>query len=396
MSSINNNPGAMIALDALKATNRNLSQVQSEISTGKTINSAKDNAAIWSIATVMETDVASFEQISNSLNLGSATVGVARSATEDIVGYIQEAKNLIISAQEENVDRAKIQTDIDALAEQVQSTVGAAQFNGQNLLSSDGNVTILSSLDRAADGTVTAGQISVERQNLTNDVGVTTTITATGAGSGAATVLNGGAVGANATVDIFQFETGVQPGNSYALDVAGTTVTVTAAYGDSPEDMANKLVEAINTAGITNITAAVDGTNGNTVELINAAGSAATNSTAGTQTFQDGRGTLAGFDSIDVTTTNGATEALSVIEGFLTAAIDAAAEFGSKQKRIDNQADFVSGLADSLKTGVSTLTDADLEETSARLQALQVQQQLGVQALSIANQAPQSLLSLFQ
>jgi flagellin len=66
------------------------------------------------------------------------------------------------------------------------------------------------------------------------------------------------------------------------------------------------------------------------------------------------------------------------------------------QKRVEIQADFVSKLSDSMKAGIGTLVDADMEEASARLQALQVQQQLGVQALSIANQQPQNLLSLFR
>ena len=78
MSSILNNPGAMVALDTLKSINSNLGQVQSEISTGKKISSSTDNAAIWSIATVMQSDVDSFSQVSDSLNLGSATVGVVK------------------------------------------------------------------------------------------------------------------------------------------------------------------------------------------------------------------------------------------------------------------------------------------------------------------------------
>ena len=64
--------------------------------------------------------------------------------------------------------------------------------------------------------------------------------------------------------------------------------------------------------------------------------------------------------------------------------------------RLDTQKDFVSGLTDALKSGIGTLVDADLEEVSAKLQAQQVQQQLAMQALSIANRAPQSLLSLFR
>ena len=92
----------------------------------------------------------------------------------------------------------------------------------------------------------------------------------------------------------------------------------------------------------------------------------------------------------------GADDALDKIEGLIQTSIDAAASFGSAQGRLETQADFISGLSDSLKSGIGALVDADMEEASARLQALQVQQQLGVQALSIANQAPQSILSLFR
>ena len=76
--------------------------------------------------------------------------------------------------------------------------------------------------------------------------------------------------------------------------------------------------------------------------------------------------------------------------------IDAASTFGSVQTRVDIQKDFVSKLTDSMKAGIGSMIDADMEEASARLQALQVQQQLSTQALSIANQQPQSLLSLFR
>ena len=84
------------------------------------------------------------------------------------------------------------------------------------------------------------------------------------------------------------------------------------------------------------------------------------------------------------------------IEGLIQEAVDASAEFGSAQKRMEIQNDFVSKLTDSLKTGIGALTDADLEAASARLQSLQVQQQLGIQALSIANAAPNSILGLFR
>ena len=109
-----------------------------------------------------------------------------------------------------------------------------------------------------------------------------------------------------------------------------------------------------------------------------------------------GAGGLGALSAIDVSTGAGATAALGNIEALINSSIDAAASFGSVQSRIETQADFISQLSDSLKSGIGSLVDANMEEASARLQALQVQQQLGVQSLSIANQAPQSILSLFR
>ncbi|MEM7320964.1 MAG: flagellin, partial [Pseudomonadota bacterium] len=74
----------------------------------------------------------------------------------------------------------------------------------------------------------------------------------------------------------------------------------------------------------------------------------------------------------------------------------ASASFGSVEGRISIQKDFISNLSDSLKSGIGAMVDADMEAVSARLQALQTQQQLAVQSLSIANQAPQTILSLFR
>ncbi len=88
--------------------------------------------------------------------------------------------------------------------------------------------------------------------------------------------------------------------------------------------------------------------------------------------------------------------ALGEIEAFLVFAIDGAASLGADAARIQDQGSFISKLSDAMKSGIGSLVDADMEAASARLQALQVQQQLAVQSLSIANQAPQTLLSLFR
>jgi flagellin len=267
----------MVALETLRNVNRNLEGVQSEIATGKKVATAKDNAGIWAVATVMSSDVESFKQISDSLNLGAATVGVARSASEQIVKTLQEIKTLVVTAQGENVDREKIGADITAKTDLITGFIAAAQFNGLNLIdgTSTDDVNVLSSLNRAADGTVTAANIVVTRQDLDTDI---------------------------------------------LTDLA----------------------------------------------------------------------TLSVADTADAET------AMGTIEDLLQVAIDAAAAFGSSQASIKSQADFVNTLTDSLKAGVGSLTDSDIEAASAKLQALQVQQQLGVQALSIANQQPQALLSLFR
>jgi flagellin len=277
MSSILTNNSAMVALETLRNVNRNLEGVQSEIATGKKVATAKDNAGIWAVATVMSSDVESFKQISDSLNLGAATVGVARSASEQIVKTLQEIKTLVVTAQGENVDREKIGADITAKTDLITGFIAAAQFNGLNLIdgTSTDDVNVLSSLNRAADGTVTAANIVVTRQDLDTDI---------------------------------------------LTDLA----------------------------------------------------------------------TLSVADTADAET------AMETIEDLLQVAIDAAAAFGSSQASIKSQADFVNTLTDSLKAGVGSLTDSDIEAASAKLQALQVQQQLGVQALSIANQQPQALMSLFR
>jgi len=394
MSSILTNNSAMVALDTLRGINKNLGTVQSEISTGKKVATAKDNAAIWAISTVMSTDVESFSQISDSLNLGSATVGVARSASEQVTNLLQDAKGLIVSAQEENVDRTKIQTDIDELVKQIGSVVGAAQFNGQNLLNDGGSINVLSSLDRASDGTVTASQINVGRENLTTNAAIAGTDALT-AGNGGTATFGGDFTDTNTGTVTIAAGAAITEGTTTSIDIDGASFSYVSSAGDTENEIAAGLAAAYSESladgsGVT-VTVA-----DNVISVANASGAdiVADNATV----FEGGTaaGGLAGLEVLDVTSNENAAEALTNIEGFLQSAIDAAANFGSKQKRIDNQVEFVSTLSDSLKSGIGALTDSNLEEASARLQSLQVQQQLGVQALSIANQGPQQLLSLFR
>lgn len=438
MSSILTNTSAMVALQTLKGINSNLAKTQSDISTGKSIGSAKDNAAIWSISKVMESDVKGFSGISDSLALGESTVAVARQAAETVTDLLTQMKGKIVAAQEENVDRDKLQTDIVALRDQISSVVSAAQFNGLNLVdgTSSTDVSILSSLDRDSSGGVTAKHIDISRQNLS----VTGAAASASFGTTAITSLDGGeayllggtadtprddattafdptapegTIAASGTYDITIGQ--VAEGISYRIvlddvnvNVAGggstlgqRTFEYVASATDGTSDVAKNLQAQISSF----FSAATDSgyavsltdnvltiTNGSS-DAINVGLEVTEGGTPGTSTANAG---LVGLQTLDVTTNAGATGALASIEDLIQTATDAAASFGSAETRIATQTDFVSSLTSAMKEGIGSLVDADMEEASARLQALQTQQQLGIQALSIANQQPQNILSLFK
>lgn len=87
---------------------------------------------------------------------------------------------------------------------------------------------------------------------------------------------------------------------------------------------------------------------------------------------------------------------VGTLDGVIKVVNTSLSDLGAASRKIEGQLSFTSKLSDVVTTGIGNLVDADLAKESAQLQALQVQQQLGVQALSIANQAPQTILSLFR
>ncbi|GIT91615.1 flagellin [Jannaschia pagri] len=431
MSSILTNNGAMVALQTLQGINKSLGMTQSEISTGKSVANAKDNSAVWAISKQMESDVKGFKAISESLSLGESTVTVARNAAETVTDLLTQIKGKVVASQEENVDRDKIQSDLTALRDQIKSVVGAAQFNGLNLLNNtetetdSRNVDILSSLDRSGSG-IAASNISVGKQDLgtgaagagtaSSDVSVNSAAVAVGAtaefttfdGVGATDQLVAGATfkvtgGAGANFD------GDTSGDAYDFS---EDVVYVARDGDSLTDVVNNMVERLNFQAKKDgleITFAANATTAGQIDFTNNYDEAISDSNsvveqsdnADLATLEsEADGTVGGglelLEDFDITTDDGAAAALEAVEGLIQTSIDSAAAFGSVQGRIETQSDFVSKLTDSLKSGIGSLVDANMEEASARLQALQVQQQLATQSLSIANQAPQSILSLFR
>ena len=280
MSSILTNNGAIVALQTLKSINSNLNKTQEEVSTGKAVNSAKDNAAVWAISKTMESDQTAFKTIQSNLNVAKATVSTAVAGGEQVTKLLNDMRNLALSATIDGADHTKIQTDITAKQNQITAVISGTQMNGVNLLSNNGvdggaTFTVMGSLDRAVGGATTTQNTIV--------------------------------------VDSVDFET----------DIAG-------AWPTAVSDNASALA------------------------------------------------------------------AVTAIEDLIDLSIVGTASLGSAAKRISEQSEFVGKLSDSLQAGIGSLVDADMEEASARLQALQTQQQLGIQALSIANQSPSSILSLFR
>lgn len=402
MSSILTNNSAMVALQTLKTINSGLEKTQSEISTGKSIATAKDNSAIWAISKVMESDVSGFKAISDSLSLGESTVAVAQTASETITDLLGEIKQKIVAAQGDNVDRTKLNNDITALKEQIQSVVGAAQFNGLNLVDgSSASTNVLASIDRDATGTVTPAFITVNGQNLGSS-GYTAKAVFSG---GTNTVVSGNqdtfvialSAGSSDTVDIV--DPTFTAGESISITVGGQTASYTVnandvAAGNTPEDIiATNLKAQIEGFGITGLSVDYDSTNPGQLVFDN---TGTTDLSVTGQFVDDGSGGLATLATIDATNTATLAAQLVTMESLISTAIDAAASFGTVGGQIEVQSSFVSKLTDSMNSGIGAMVDANMEEASAKLQALQVQQQLGIQALSIANQAPQNVLSLFR
>jgi flagellin len=273
--SVNNNAGALIALQNLTATSNQLSQTQNRVSTGLAISSPQDNGAIWAIAQNERGTSNSLDAVSQSLQRGQSTIQVATSAGTSVSNLLNQLKTIALSASDTSLDATSLSaynTQFKSVLKQITQVVTNSDFNGVNMIKS-GGTTIY------ALATATGGQLTVNAQDLSLG-------------------------GANMT----------------------TNITATSSIGTTA--LATSMVGYINSA-ITNVNAALG-------------------------------------------------------------------QLGTGATALQNQLTFVQNLQDTLDTGVGNLVNANLGKESAQLTALQTKQQLGIQALSIANQSSSVLLSLFR
>ena len=274
MISVNTNRGAMVALQNLAQTQKDLDVTQNRVATGKKVASAKDNGAVWAVANKMGSDVKAYDAVTSSNERAQALLDTATSAGESISDLLSKMKEVALAATQSGLS-ASAQASYDAsfkqYRDQVTSIIGNASFDGQNMVGATPSSAV--AIGDAAGGN---------------------SITVAGAD----------------------------------LSLGGTVVSVTA-------------TETLDTAAH--------------------AATALTNVNA----------------SIDALSTQLAT-------------------WGAGAERLQSHAAFVSKLQDALNSGIGAMTDADLSKESAKLTALQTKQQLGAQALSIANSSSQIALSLFR
>ena len=393
MSSLLTNASAMTALQTLSQINKDLAATQSRVSTGQKVSTASDNAAYWSIATTMRSDNAALSAVQEALGLGAAKVDTAYAGMEQAVEYIKEIKNKLITAQEPSADRAKLQEDIAQLQDQLRGIAESASFSGENWLQADitaggGSITksVVSSFVRDSSGNVAVTTIEymLNSSTVLYDMGGNTgLLDSTTSIEGASFTMNiniGGVVSAH-TVQAFTTDDVIAAG-------AGAS-TFDGSYASDGTDNYVKVADdtwvlAVDQTTVTDQEVQYEDSGGNLWAVDTTAVAATTTSSIDTLTIGTGT-TLAQLDGM-----------MQMVETALSAVTSATAALGSVSSRIGLQNDFISKLTDSLERGIGRLVDADMEAESAKLSALQVQQQLAIQSLSIANSNAQNILTLFR
>jgi flagellin len=390
MTSILTNVAAMAALQTLRSIDSSMEETQARVSSGLRVGTASDNAAYWSIATTMRSDNMALAAVQDALGLGAAKIDTAYAGMESAVEVVKEIKAKLVAATEEGVDKTKIQEEISQLQDQLLSMAEGASFSGENWLQADITdpvvKTVVGSFVRDETGAVSVKKIDYILDSSTvlfdtaGDTGILDTQFSLDGASVAVSVNDGGVVGSY-TVAAFSTEQVIASGagastfdGNYATDGTDNYVKVGDDIWVLAVDQTTVPTQEVAYQDSTTALWAID---------LTAAPTATTTSVS----------TL----SIDNLTTPEQLDSLvQIVDDALESMISATADLGSIGMRIDMQQNFVTALVDSIDSGIGRLVDADMNEESTRLKALQTQQQLAIQSLSIANTASESILTLFR
>ncbi len=396
MLSVNSNYGASIALQSLSSTNKELGEIQNRISTGLKVSSARDNGAVYAIAEGQRARVSSVAAVKDGIDRASSTVDVALAAGKSVGDILQKLKSKAVAAQADDLtsdQRAALQTDFASLRQQIDTIANAAQFNGANLALGNSSLNVLisdlgGSTAATSDGVQTvAATTPLSGSALVNDLASTTDGDVIGfalTGAGGSTLEVGVELTPGMTIDGFVEAVNAQAGGKISASYDDTTGQLTYLINDTSFD--DLVVDAGGAAELGDgvATATVSSAGSNTFAITGA-------------DFSLTGSILSSLASTDISTsTAAATTASNAIDTAITGLNNALATMGSQAAALDIQNEFLSKLSDTIEQGIGNLVDADLAKESARLQSLQIKQQLGAQALSIANQAPSLILSFFR
>ncbi|NLS02395.1 flagellin [Rhizobium sp. P32RR-XVIII] len=410
MTSILTNTSAMAALQTLRSVNASLEDTQNRVSSGLRVSDAADNAAYWSIATTMRSDNGALSAVSDALGLGSAKVDTAYSGMNAAIDVVTEIKNKLVAATEEGVDKTKIQTEISQLQQQLKSIGDAASFSGENWLEANltaagGSVekSVVASFVRDSSGNVSVKKVdyTLNSTNVLFDTGATLSDpldpTSPKYGQGIldkANTIEGNGVSVDVNIggtvssyNVIKYTTQDVIADGATFDSGGqVAVGGTAGFTGYVKVADDTWVVAIDQAGATDHEIFATDVDTSGVWAIDETNLATASMTTSVSSLK-----------IDNSTTSTQIDGLvSMVDSVLKQMTSAASQLGSMNSRIDMQTDFVSKLMDSIDKGVGKLVDADMEAESSKLTALQTQQQLAVQSLSIANSSSQNILSLFK
>jgi flagellin len=442
--SVNTNLGALAALASLDQTQQSLNHTQNEISTGQKVSDAADNPAIYSIANTINSNIAGLSAVSDSLNFGAQVVSLASSAVTNVSSVLQNLQQTVTSSNQSGISLTTLQAQVSSELTSINNFASQATFNGVNLLAATtGNGVTSNSLNvvQSVDGGVysVANQINVAgssaNKSLTDTLNISS-LSVTGGASGniGSNVAFGTGTDVFATFDpsvsggqntsptantnadlqltVNDTSSGTPVTKTYSFEFVddattgiqlqsapSTNNTVVAVHFNSTNDSTNQIVANLQAALSSSGFGVVQQTDGS----LNIVGNGLTQVDFGTVsagTFTSGssttNGTPTASEGVTVSKLTTNQSAVTAVQSAVTKINTIAANLGAATQQITGIQNFTTSLSSALTAGVGALTDADLAAESAQLTSLQTKQQLATQSLSIANQQPQSLLSLFK
>jgi flagellin len=385
MTVINTNTAATVTANAVAKNERAMSQAMERLSTGQRINSASDDAAGLAISSRMTSQINGLDMAVRNANDAISQIQTADGAYIEVTDMLQRMRELSVQAStgtNSSTDRAALNTEYQALSDEIQRIATNTQWNGSNILDdsagSSGVVTYQIGANASQTVTVDLGDLGT---TVSGSMG---SITAADGSNGATGTLTVGTVAANDVITV-NFDDGTYD----QITLTSTEATeINTGSGTAPAfDLgtrtltdAGALTIAITGSGTLSFTGATV-TNGNTFTVSDVSVS---------------RGIHADIAKTDVTTVTLATAALSAIDTAITEINTARSTFGAGINRLEYAADNLANVSQNTSASRSRILDADYAAETTELARTQIIQQAGTAMLSQANQQAQSVLALLK